>query len=154
MKNTKSDANEKNIRFYEQQRKLFQGKDAYQVMGLHWNADQRDVHAAFRRLALHWHPDRHNGISRSRAEAEKEFKRIEFAYSLIKTRDKREAYDKLVDGMHLLKMTAAHRGGIKISNDNAFNIRKTARATLNTLSDIFWPIRDQNEVKKNKDIPL
>jgi hypothetical protein len=53
--------------------------DPHAVLGLDPGATPREVSAAYRRLAKHWHPDRHGG-----AEAERRMAQINGAYELLR----------------------------------------------------------------------
>jgi molecular chaperone DnaJ len=55
-----------------------------------------EIKAAYRKLALKWHPDRNPGDK----AAEERFKELAIAYSVLSDRDKREHYDRFgaVDG--------------------------------------------------------
>jgi curved DNA-binding protein CbpA len=63
--------------------------DPYAVLGIARTAPQRDVHAAFRRLARDHHPD----TNRDDPDAERRFKRIARAYELIKTAAARRRFE-------------------------------------------------------------
>ncbi|QDZ20544.1 DnaJ-like protein [Chloropicon primus] len=57
------------------------GGSDYDVLGVSPSSTKEEVKKAYRREALKWHPDRHNGPSKAQAEAK--FKRISEAYSNI-----------------------------------------------------------------------
>ena len=58
--------------------------DYYEVLGLSPNATVTEIKAAYRRLAMRWHPDRHQGESESDiAYAEKMFKLVNEAYQAL-----------------------------------------------------------------------
>src|SRR3978361_2407493 len=54
------------------------------------NADESRLKAAFRKLAMKWHPDKNPGD----ASSEVRFKEINEAYEVLKDGDKRAAYDR------------------------------------------------------------
>src|ERR671936_1298357 len=62
----------------------------YDVLGVERTADEGDLKAAFRKLAMKWHPDRNPGDKSS----EVRFKEINEAYEILKDPDKRAAYDR------------------------------------------------------------
>lgn len=66
------------------------GKDYYQTLGVPRNAGDKEIKAAYRKLARQYHPDVHKGDSTS----EKRFKEINEAYSVLSDKDKREKYDR------------------------------------------------------------
>jgi len=65
--------------------------DPYKVLGLDRKASAEDVKAAYRRLALKWHPDRNRD---NQVEAEEQFKRVSKAYSLLSDPQQREDFDR------------------------------------------------------------
>src|SRR6201993_2338141 len=62
----------------------------YEVLEVERNADGAQLKAAFRKLAMQWHPDRNPGDS----NCEHRFKEINEAYEVLKDSDKRAAYDR------------------------------------------------------------
>ena len=65
--------------------------DYYTVLGVRRGASAEDIKKAYRRLAVHWHPDRNPG---SRL-AEERFKAIAEAYAVLSSAIKRRQYDTL-----------------------------------------------------------
>ncbi len=63
--------------------------DLYKVLGVERNASADEIKKAYRSLALKYHPDRNPGD----AVAEKKFKEISSAYSVLSDEDKRRQYD-------------------------------------------------------------
>lgn len=68
-----------------------QREDPYQVLGVDRSVGPEDLKKAYRKLALKWHPDRNQD---NKPEAEKQFKRINEAYSLLSDTGKRAMYDR------------------------------------------------------------
>src|SRR5262245_60511571 len=62
----------------------------YEVLEVERQAGDGDLKAAFRKLAMKWHPDRNPGDKSSEAR----FKEINEAYEVLKDPDKRAAYDR------------------------------------------------------------
>ena len=62
----------------------------YETLEVERNADETKLKAAFRKLAMKWHPDRNPGDKAS----EVRFKEINEAYEVLKDSDKRAAYDR------------------------------------------------------------
>src|SRR6201995_1656994 len=62
----------------------------YETLEVDRNADDGKLKAAFRKLAMKWHPDKNPGD----AESEVRFKEINEAYKVLKDKDKRAAYDR------------------------------------------------------------
>ncbi len=64
-------------------------KEYYEILGLHPEATSEEIRKAYRKLALHYHPDRNRGD----ASAEERFKAISEAYAVLTDPDKRRLYD-------------------------------------------------------------
>ena len=62
----------------------------YETLEVERSADDSQLKAAFRKLAMKWHPDRNPGDHSS----EIRFKEINEAYEVLKDPDKRAAYDR------------------------------------------------------------
>src|SRR3978361_287480 len=62
----------------------------YETLEVDRNADDSKLKAAFRKLAMKWHPDKNPGD----ATSEIRFKEINDAYEVLKDGDKRAAYDR------------------------------------------------------------
>lgn len=62
----------------------------YETLEVDRNADETKLKAAFRKLAMKWHPDRNPGD----ASSEVRFKEINEAYEVLKDGNKRAAYDR------------------------------------------------------------
>src|SRR5436305_10239038 len=62
----------------------------YETLGVDRTADDSKLKAAFRKLAMKWHPDKNPGD----ATSEVRFKEINEAYEVLKDGDKRAAYDR------------------------------------------------------------
>ncbi len=67
-------------------------KDLYQTLEVGKTATDDEIKKAYRRLALRWHPDKNPD---NREEAEKKFKDIAEAYSVLSDKKKREEYDRV-----------------------------------------------------------
>ncbi len=65
-------------------------QDYYETLKVSRNAKEADLKAAYRKLAMKYHPDRNPGDS----DAEHRFKEISEAYDVLKDAQKRAAYDR------------------------------------------------------------
>jgi molecular chaperone DnaJ len=65
-------------------------RDHYQTLGVDRKAAPSEIKAAYRRLALRYHPDRNPGDK----AAEERFKEVSFAYAVLSDEDKRIRYDR------------------------------------------------------------
>jgi DnaJ-class molecular chaperone len=66
--------------------------DYYDILGVTRDASAEDIKKAYRKQALEWHPDRHQGADKEAAE--KRFKEINEAYQVLSDPQKRAAYDR------------------------------------------------------------
>ncbi|MEM2883081.1 MAG: molecular chaperone DnaJ [Nitrososphaerales archaeon] len=64
-------------------------KDYYEILGVPRNATKEEIKAAYRKLALQYHPDRNKS-----PEAEEKFKEISEAYAVLSDDEKRAQYDQ------------------------------------------------------------
>lgn len=65
-------------------------KDYYKILGVPPEADEKEIKAAYRKLARKYHPD-----VNADAEAESKFKEVAEAYKVLKDAEKRAEYDQL-----------------------------------------------------------
>ena len=63
--------------------------DYYKELGVHRHATSADIRAAYKRLALIWHPDRNKA-----KEAEEKFKKIKQAHDILIDDKQRQEYDQ------------------------------------------------------------
>lgn len=67
-------------------------RDYYEVLGVDRNAGEKEIKAAYRKLARAHHPDLHPN---NKEEAEEKFKEINEAYEVLSDPEKRAKYDRL-----------------------------------------------------------
>ncbi len=67
-------------------------RDYYKVLGVERGASAEDIKKSYRKLAMKWHPDRHQGDAKEKAE--EQFKGISEAYEVLKDPQTRAKYDK------------------------------------------------------------
>src|ERR671936_556505 len=87
----------------------------YETLEVDRNADESKLKAAFRKLAMKWHPDRNPGD----ATSEIKFKEINEAYEVLKDPDKRAAYDRF--GHAAFEQGGAGHGGFGSDFGSAFS---------------------------------
>lgn len=69
-------------------------RDYYDVLGVERGADEKALKAAYRKLAMKYHPDQNPGNK----DAEDKFKEVGEAYSVLSDSQKRAAYDRFGHG--------------------------------------------------------
>ena len=65
-------------------------RDYYEVLGIDRNADDKTIKAAYRKLAMKYHPDKNP----DNENAEEKFKEISESYSVLSDPDKKNKYDQ------------------------------------------------------------
>jgi len=65
-------------------------RDYYEILGITKGTDQAAIKAAYRKMALKWHPDRNKD---NKADAETKFKEINEAYQVLSDPGKKQQYD-------------------------------------------------------------
>lgn len=68
-------------------------QDYYEILGVSRGATEKEIKAAYRKLARQWHPDLHTGKDKDKAE--EKFKKINEAYEVLSDPGKRAKYDRL-----------------------------------------------------------
>lgn len=66
--------------------------DYYETLGIKRGATDAEIKSAYRKKALEWHPDRHQGSDKENAE--KKFKEVNEAYQVLSDSQKKQAYDQ------------------------------------------------------------
>lgn len=66
-------------------------RDYYEILGVTKSATEKEIKAAYRKMALQWHPDKH---ANNKQEAETKFKEINEAYQILSDAKKKQAYDQ------------------------------------------------------------
>lgn len=85
----------------------------YDVLGVSPTASADEIKKAYRRQAMRWHPDRNPD---NRVEAERRFKEIGHAYSVLSDPVKRKSYDEAAIGAE----AAFQEGSDDFTDDKAF----------------------------------
>lgn len=66
--------------------------DYYDILGVSKDSSAEEIKKAYRKQAIEWHPDKHQGADKEAAE--KRFKEINEAYQVLSDTEKRAAYDR------------------------------------------------------------
>jgi molecular chaperone DnaJ len=89
-------------------------KDYYASLGVEKNATVDEINAAYRKLALQYHPDRNVD---NKEESTEKFKEVAEAYEVLNNPDKRRQYDN--PGMN--RGMGGFGGGVRINPFDMFN---------------------------------
>ncbi|XP_072034388.1 dnaJ homolog subfamily C member 3-like [Amphiura filiformis] len=71
--------------------KQSQKRDYYKILGVKRNARKKEINKAYRKLAMEWHPDKHEGEEKKKAE--KMFMDIAAAKEVLTDPDMRQKFD-------------------------------------------------------------
>jgi DnaJ family protein C protein 7 len=77
----------------KKQEKQAKRKDYYKILDLEKGANEADVRKAYRKLAIKWHPDKNSETEEQNKHAEKMFKDINEAYSVLSDPKKKQMFD-------------------------------------------------------------
>lgn len=91
--------------------------DYYEVLGVPKSSTQAEIKKAYRKLALKWHPDRHQADADDKKKvAEENFKTLSEAYEILSDETKRRKYDQF--GKAAFDQSRGGAGGFHFSNAN------------------------------------
>ncbi len=117
-----------------------QYKDYYAILGIGRTADEKEIKAAYRKLARKYHPDVNPGDS----SAEENFKQISEAYEVLSDPHKRAQYDSYGDQWKRYSQTDSRAGATYTSPDAGWDIGGTGG--LNDLFDsLFGGFRNRSQ---------
>jgi len=68
----------------------------YEILGVGPNATDQEIKEAYRREAMKWHPDRHNGAA-AKGEADRRFKDLAVAYRTLRDPSARADYNRQLE---------------------------------------------------------
>lgn len=81
-------------------------KDYYKILGVAKSADDKEIKAAYRKLARKFHPD----VNQNDKTAESKFKDVAEAYEILSDKDKRSKYDQYGDQWKAFSQTGQQGG--------------------------------------------
>ena len=91
-------------------------RDYYEVLGVSKNATDAEIKAAYKKMAIKYHPDRNPGNK----EAEEKFKEAAEAYDVLRDPEKRQRYDQF--GFAGMNGQGGFGGGASMSMDDIFSM--------------------------------
>lgn len=126
--------------------------DYYKVLGIDKSATDKEIKKAYRKLAMKWHPDKNPN---NKEDAEKKFKEISEAYTVLSDAEQRKMYDKYgkdgLDGNGGASGFKQAASGFKAANinpeeifaqffgsRNPFNVHDTDHVNINNPSSAFF----------------
>jgi len=110
--------------------------DFYAILGVSKTATQEEIKAAYRKLALKYHPDRNPGNK----EAEEKFKEAAQAYEVLSDPQKRQQYDQFGEAGPAMGGFGGFGGNASYSTDDIFE----------SFSDIFSDLFGTTQQKRRK----
>ena len=91
-------------------------RDYYEVLGVSKTATDAEIKAAYKKMAIKYHPDRNPGNK----EAEEKFKEAAEAYDVLRDPEKRQRYDQF--GFAGMNGQSGFGGGTGMSMDDIFSM--------------------------------
>ena len=96
-------------------------RDYYEVLGVSKTASDAEIKAAYKKMAIKYHPDRQTGKSDTeKKEAEEKFKEAAEAYDVLRDPEKRQRYDQF--GFAGMNGQGGFGGGAGMSMDDIFSM--------------------------------
>lgn len=84
------------------------GLNYYDVLGVPDEATPPEIKQAYKRMARHWHPDKAHGKDSDKVLAERRFKEVSEAYTVLNDARQRSAYD--------LYLRCRHQGFVEVAD--------------------------------------
>lgn len=94
-------------------------RDYYKILDLKPDASENDIRKAYKKLALKWHPDRNNESEEQKKMAEKTFRDINDAYSVLSDAKKKQQYDSGFDPLNPEEASGMDGSGMHFSHGGA-----------------------------------
>jgi curved DNA-binding protein len=108
-------------------------KDYYKILGVEKSATAEEIKKAYRKLAIKFHPDTHQGDKAS----EDKFKNINEAYEVLGDADKRKKYDSLGSSYNRYQQTGGNPDEFNWSEWAGSSGRGRSSDSYSNIGDIF-----------------
>ena len=109
-------------------------REYYKILGINANSSEEEIKKAYKKSAMKWHPDRNTD---NKEQAEKEFKKITSAYTVLSDPNKKDIYDKFGEE------------GLQQNNNNNSNVNP-----MDIFGDLFgnsgFSFNFNNEFSQNR----
>ncbi len=126
-------------------------KDYYKILGVSKETDELTIKKAFRKLAKQYHPDTNNG----NPEAEKKFREINEAYSVLSDEGKRKEYDESPQEEQSSSVKGEAQGKKKTQTANPFAGFTSQNFKMDFGDMMFDEINNKRkESKKSQEVNL
>jgi DnaJ homolog subfamily C member 7 len=99
-------------------------RDYYQILGVTKEATPEEIRKSYKKLALKWHPDRNNTSEEQKKMAEKTFRDINDAYSVLSDAQKKQQYDMGIDPLNPEEANGMDGSGMHFGGGGADDIFK------------------------------
>jgi DnaJ homolog subfamily C member 7 len=87
----------KSLEQAKKEEKQAKKRDYYKILGLDRNANENEIKKAYKKLAIKWHPDKNNQSEEAKKLAEKTFRDINDAYTVLSDPKKKQMFDAGMD---------------------------------------------------------
>jgi len=87
----------KHLEEAKKEEKKAKKRDYYAILGVGRDANETEIKKAYKKLAIKWHPDKNNQSEESKKLAEKTFRDINDAYTVLSDPKKKKSYESGVD---------------------------------------------------------
>jgi hypothetical protein len=110
-------------------------KDYYKILGIGKDAQKEEIKAAYRKLAMKYHPDRNPGDT----ESEEKFKEINEAYEILSNDINRHVYDEYRKGEEKTRFAEAEETPAKETKNTTTKNKRTyeRKTTVRTERKIY-----------------
>lgn len=122
-------------------------KNYYKILEISENATEKDIKAAYRKLAKKYHPD----LNPNNKEAEQKFREVAEAYGALSDENKRKKYDaeqRQNQGPGEAKKSTSKKASTHGNGPSQADIFNSVSGGA---SDDFWDIKSQYEQKQKRE---